>query len=129
MAAASMVFRTTYPCYANLLLEHSKQLFEFVDNYRGKYDASIIVARNYYGSFSGYGDELLWAAAWLFEAMEERFYLEYMTHNGDALGGTSLYFRNFCYIFVQGIVASSGVDTASQHQLAADHQFCKNHNS
>ncbi len=31
------------------------QLFEFADKYRGKYDASITVARNYYGSFSGYG--------------------------------------------------------------------------
>jgi hypothetical protein len=26
MAAASMIFRTTYPGYANLLLEHSKQV-------------------------------------------------------------------------------------------------------
>lgn len=33
----------------------SVQLFEFADKYRGKYDASIPVARNYYGSFSGYG--------------------------------------------------------------------------
>jgi hypothetical protein len=31
------------------------QLFTFADKYRGKYDASITVARNYYGSFSGYG--------------------------------------------------------------------------
>jgi hypothetical protein len=30
-------------------------LFQFADKYRGKYDASITVARNYYGSFSGYG--------------------------------------------------------------------------
>lgn len=95
MAAASMVFRTTYPGYANLLLEHSKQLFEFADKYRGKYDASITVARNYYGSFSGYGDELLWAAAWLFEATEERFYLEYLARNGDALGGTGWSINQF----------------------------------
>jgi hypothetical protein len=31
------------------------QLFQFADKYRGKYDSSITVARNYYGSFSGYG--------------------------------------------------------------------------
>ncbi|PUZ63537.1 hypothetical protein GQ55_3G075500 [Panicum hallii var. hallii] len=95
MAAASLVFRSTYPGYANLLLEHSKQLFAFADKYRGKYDASITVARNYYGSFSGYGDELLWAAAWLYEATEEGCYLEYLARNSDALGGTGWSINQF----------------------------------
>ncbi|KAF8725544.1 hypothetical protein HU200_020077 [Digitaria exilis] len=95
MAAASLVFRNTYPGYANLLLEHAKQLFTFADKYRGKYDASITVARNYYGSLSGYGDELLWAAAWLYEATEEGCYLEYLARNGDALGGTGWSINQF----------------------------------
>ncbi|KAL6864885.1 hypothetical protein ACP4OV_016036 [Aristida adscensionis] len=95
MAAAALVFRHKYPGYANLLLVHSKQLFEFADKYRGKYDASITVARNYYGSFSGYGDELLWAAAWLYEATEDRFYLDYLANNGDALGGTGWSINQF----------------------------------
>ena len=41
------------------------QLFAFADKYRGRYDASITVARNYYGSFSGYGvsnSETSWCA-------------------------------------------------------------------
>ncbi|CAL4896239.1 unnamed protein product [Urochloa decumbens] len=95
MAAASLVFRGAYPGYANLLLEHAKQLFAFADKYRGKYDASIPVARNYYGSFSGYGDELLWAAAWLYEATDEGCYLEYLARNGDALGGTGWSINQF----------------------------------
>ncbi|TVU16971.1 hypothetical protein EJB05_32976, partial [Eragrostis curvula] len=95
MAAAALVFRGAYPGYANLLLEHSKQLFAFADKYRGKYDASITVARNYYGSFSGYGDELLWAAAWLYEATEDGFYLDYLARNGDALGGTGWSINQF----------------------------------
>ncbi|GJM94886.1 hypothetical protein PR202_ga11569 [Eleusine coracana subsp. coracana] len=95
MAAASLVFRGKYPGYANLLLVHSKQLFAFADKYRGKYDASITVARNYYGSFSGYGDELLWAAAWLYEATEDGYYLEYLARNGDALGGTGWSINQF----------------------------------
>ncbi|XP_062232491.1 endoglucanase 15-like [Phragmites australis] len=95
MAAASLVFRNSYPGYANLLLEHSKQLFEFADKYRGKYDVSITVARNYYGSFSGYGDELLWAAAWLYEATEDKYYLDYLANNGDALGGTGWSINQF----------------------------------
>lgn len=64
------------------------KLFEFADKYRGKYDSSIRVARKYYGSVSGYGDELLWAAAWLYHATNDRYYLDYLGRNGDALGGT-----------------------------------------
>ncbi|KAF0917025.1 hypothetical protein E2562_016326 [Oryza meyeriana var. granulata] len=88
LAAASLVFRRFNPTYANQLLEHSKQLFDFADKYRGKYDNSIPIAKNFYGSFSGYGDELLWASAWLYQATNGRRYLDYLANNGDALGGT-----------------------------------------
>lgn len=33
-------------------------------------------------------DELLWAAAWLHQATGDRYYLDYLANNGDALGGT-----------------------------------------
>uniref|UniRef100_A0ACD5VC96 Uncharacterized protein n=1 Tax=Avena sativa TaxID=4498 RepID=A0ACD5VC96_AVESA len=88
MAAASLVFRRSNPGYANQLLQHSKQLFDFADKYRGRYDVSIPVARSYYGSVSGYGDELLWAAVWLFQATADGKYLDYLANNADALGGT-----------------------------------------
>ncbi|XP_047060308.1 endoglucanase 2-like [Lolium rigidum] len=88
MAAASLVFRRSNPGYASQLLQHSKQLFDFADKYRGRYDASIPVAKNYYGSVSGYGDELLWAATWLFHATGEGQYLDYLANHADALGGT-----------------------------------------
>ncbi|KAG0503534.1 hypothetical protein HPP92_003606 [Vanilla planifolia] len=88
MAAASIVFRRSDPSYSNQLLTHARQLFEFADKYRGKYDGSITVAQKYYRSVSGYGDELLWAAAWLYEATDESSYLDYLGNNGDALGGT-----------------------------------------
>ncbi|PKA58959.1 Endoglucanase 6 [Apostasia shenzhenica] len=88
MAGAAIVFRHSNPGYSNQLLAHAKQLFEFADKYRGKYDGSITVAQKYYGSVSGYGDELLWAAAWLHEATGEPCYLDYLANNGEALGGT-----------------------------------------
>ncbi|XP_058095965.1 endoglucanase 6-like isoform X2 [Magnolia sinica] len=88
MAAASLVFRHSNPAYAGELLNHAKQLFEFADKYRGKYDGSITVARKYYGSFSGYADELLWSAAWLYQATNDQYYLNYLGNNGDSLGGT-----------------------------------------
>ncbi|XP_042506171.1 endoglucanase 6-like [Macadamia integrifolia] len=88
MAAASLVFSHSDPSYANELLTHAKQLFEFADKYRGKYDSSITVARKYYQSYSGYADELLWSAAWLYQATNEEYYLDYLGQNGDSLGGT-----------------------------------------
>ncbi|CAO2175113.1 unnamed protein product [Urochloa humidicola] len=95
MAAASLVFRSSNPGYANQLLQHSKQLFDFADKHRGRYDSSITVARNYYASSSGYGDELLWAAAWLYEATGEGHYLDYVANNADALGGTGWSINEF----------------------------------
>ncbi|CAL9084395.1 unnamed protein product [Musa textilis] len=88
MAAASMVFQRSNPSYSCQLLSHAKQLFEFADKYRGKYDSSITVARRYYRSHSGYGDELLWAAAWLYHATHNRCYMDYLANNGGSLGGT-----------------------------------------
>lgn len=31
---------------------------------------------------------MLWAAAWLYQATNDRYYLDYLSNNGDALGGT-----------------------------------------
>jgi len=46
LAAASIVFRNVDPCYSNSLLTHARQLFDFANNYRGKYSDSITDARN-----------------------------------------------------------------------------------
>ncbi|KAE8658419.1 hypothetical protein F3Y22_tig00116971pilonHSYRG00436 [Hibiscus syriacus] len=88
MAAASIVFRCSNPTYFTELLRHAYQLFEFADKYRGKYDRSITVAQKYYRSVSGYNDELLWAAAWLYQASNNDYYLNYLGKNGDSMGGT-----------------------------------------
>ncbi|KAK4400949.1 Endoglucanase 6 [Sesamum angolense] len=88
MAAASIVFRRYNPSYSAELLKHAYELFDFADKYRGKYDSSITIAQKYYRSVSGYADELLWAAAWLYKATNDEYYLDYLGNNGDALGGT-----------------------------------------
>jgi endoglucanase len=87
MAAASIVFRNSNPTYSATLLGHSRQLFTFADTYRGAYDNSISVAKGYYNSWSGYDDELLWAAVWLFDATGENSYLQYVVNNAVSLGG------------------------------------------
>ncbi|XP_024993808.1 endoglucanase 6-like [Cynara cardunculus var. scolymus] len=109
MAAASIVFRRYNPAYSRELLTHAYQLFDFADKYRGKYDSSITVAQKYYRSVSGYADELLWGAAWLYKATNNQYYLNYLARNGDALGGTGWAMTEFGwdvkYAGVQTLVA------------------------
>jgi hypothetical protein len=58
------------------MLVHARQLFTFADTYRGDYSVSIPDAANFYKSYSGYTDELLWAAVWLYRATNEPIYLQ-----------------------------------------------------
>nr|AGP76420.1 endo-beta-1,4-glucanase 1 [Odontotermes hainanensis] len=74
LAAASIVLKTVDPSYSNNLITHAKQLFDFANNYRGKYSDSITDAASYYSSYD-YRDELVWAAAWLYRATNDSTYL------------------------------------------------------
>lgn len=93
MASASLVFRSTDSAYSRLLLKHARQLFAFADSYRGRYSDSIPGVQKYYNS-SGYGDELLWAAAWLYHATGDDSYLRYVTVEGNSFAnwGTNTWF-------------------------------------
>ncbi|KAL4019124.1 hypothetical protein IC575_022763 [Cucumis melo] len=77
LAAASIVFNHVNTNYSRKLLQHSKSLFEFADKFRGSYSASC----PFYCSYSGYQDELLWAAAWLYKASRNMKYLGYVLSN------------------------------------------------
>lgn len=73
-AAAAMLFRDVDNAYADELLKNAKQLYEFAENYQGKYSDSVIAANPAYTSWS-YGDELTSGAAWLYKATGEQSYL------------------------------------------------------
>src|SRR5690606_894543 len=75
MAASSIVFRPTDPAYADELLTHAKQLYTFADTVRGKYSDCITNATNFYRSWSGYHDELVWGAIRLYRATQDASYL------------------------------------------------------
>ena len=75
MASSSMVFADSDPAYAATLLTHAKQLYSFADTYRGKYSSCISDAQGYYNSWSGYNDELVWGAIWLYKATGDSSYL------------------------------------------------------
>ncbi|KAM7270622.1 hypothetical protein ACFE04_029836 [Oxalis oulophora] len=76
LAAASLAFKRTDPKYAKLLMSHSWQLFEFAKSHQGKYSDSIPQAHFY--SSSGFEDELVWAAAWIYRATKNKYALSYL---------------------------------------------------
>ncbi|RVX03077.1 Endoglucanase 13 [Vitis vinifera] len=83
-AAASMAFSKSDPSYSSQLLSHGKQLFDFAKTHQGLYQNSIPQAKFY--ASSGFEDELVWAAAWLYRATNDQTYVNYL---GSAnTGGT-----------------------------------------
>ncbi|MGF1719211.1 glycoside hydrolase family 9 protein [Vibrio kyushuensis] len=75
LAAISMIFESSDPEYAALLLKHAKELYLFADEYRGKYSDAISDATAFYNSWSGYQDEIVWGAIWLYRATGDESYL------------------------------------------------------
>ncbi|XP_078441609.1 glycosyl hydrolase 9A4 [Wolffia australiana] len=75
MAAASIVFRGSDHAYSRRLLNKAKLLFEFANTHRGTYDGEC----PFYCSYSGYNDELLWAATWLYAATKKAPYRKFIT--------------------------------------------------
>lgn len=73
------------------------QLFEFGDKYRGKYDASVEAVKSYYASVSGYMDELLWGAMWLYKATDNKEYLNYVINKAHYFGGTDWAITEFSW--------------------------------
>ncbi|XP_022131779.1 endoglucanase 16 [Momordica charantia] len=74
MASSSIVFRSVNKTYARRLLNKAKLLFQFAKAHKGTYDGEC----PFYCSFSGYNDELLWAATWLYIATKRPVYLKYV---------------------------------------------------
>lgn len=58
-------------------IEHAKNLFEIADTYRS--DDDYTAAAGYYDSWSGFWDQLFWAANWLYMATGEQEYLDKAT--------------------------------------------------
>ncbi|MCF6766563.1 glycoside hydrolase family 9 protein [Thiotrichales bacterium 19S3-7] len=57
-------------------LGHAISLYNFADEYRGKYSESIPSIQPFYNSWSGYQDELVWGALWLYIATQDNTYLQ-----------------------------------------------------
>ncbi|GMH11922.1 hypothetical protein Nepgr_013763 [Nepenthes gracilis] len=135
LAAASLAFKPYNSSYSHRLLAHAEQLFTFADTFRGLYDDSIPGSSQFYAS-SGFEDELLWAAAWLYRATQKDYYLQYVVKNAASMGGTGWAVREFSwdnkYAGVQILLSKvllEGRDavyasTLKQYQAKADFFAC-----
>ncbi|XP_022743287.1 endoglucanase 5-like [Durio zibethinus] len=135
LAAAAIAFKPYNSSYSDLLVVHAKKLFSFADRFRGLYDDSIQCAKQFYPS-SGYSDELLWAATWLFLATGEEQYLKYVVDNAVYMGGTGWAVKEFSwdnkYAGVQILLSkvlmeqkgSAYTSTLKQYQAKADYFAC-----
>ncbi|XP_076917362.1 endoglucanase 11-like [Bidens hawaiensis] len=132
MAAASIVFRTTNPHYSHLLLHHAKQLFEFGDKFRGKYDDDLKNVKGFYPSVSGYKDELLWAGLWLYKATRKMEYMDYVIQNAHSFGGITWAMQEFSWdVKYAGVQVMASMlhrdkhdETLNKYREKAEHYIC-----
>jgi len=130
MAAASIVFKTDDPTYSATLIAHAKQLYTFADTYRGKYSAAITDATSYYNSWSGYQDELVWGAIWLYMATNDAAYLTKAETEYDLLAkegqstdrsykwGIAWDDKSYgCYVLLAKLTGNAKYKTDAEHHL------------
>ncbi len=73
LAACAAVFKDTNRAYSEKCLTHAKQLYSFAET--TKSDAGYTAANSFYNSWSGFYDELAWAAMWLNIATGDSSYI------------------------------------------------------
>ncbi|CAI9775761.1 unnamed protein product [Fraxinus pennsylvanica] len=123
LAAASIVFNVTDSEYSAELLRHSKLLFEFADKFRGSYQGSC----PFYCSYSGYQDELLWAATWLYKASGDNSYLDYAASNAGWSQAVSEFSWDNKFAGAQTLLAKEfleGKTNLEKYKTCADSFVC-----
>ncbi|XP_025083452.1 uncharacterized protein LOC112557675 [Pomacea canaliculata] len=75
MACGAIAFQSKDKTFAEKLLQHSEQLFDFAQAHQGFYSSSVADAAAFYKS-NNYSDEVSWSAGWLFKATNQNKYLE-----------------------------------------------------
>ncbi|KAK1281661.1 hypothetical protein QJS10_CPB22g00009 [Acorus calamus] len=123
LASASIVFKNVNSSYSITLLTASQSLFAFADSYRGSYQGSC----PFYCSYTGYQDELLWAAAWLHKATENSQYLTYLSNNQGWSQAVSEFSWDNKFAGAQTLLTKeyvSGVTNMAKFKRDADSFIC-----
>eukprot|EP01132_Coremiostelium_polycephalum_P009018 gene9018-11045_t len=81
-----LIFKDSDSDYANQCLQHAKTLHNFGDTYRGVYSDSVPDAQNFYKSWSGYHDEIVWGSIWLYRATGDKDFLDRAISDYDSFG-------------------------------------------
>ena len=84
LAAASILFKDTDSSYSGTLAKHAVEIYDFADEYRGDYFVAVPEAAAYYRSYSGYLDELVFGAMWMYRLTGEEKYYEKFKAIADA---------------------------------------------
>ena len=137
LAAASLVFRSRDPAYSSKLLRAARQVFDFADRYRGSYSDSLSsVVCPFYCSYSGYQDELLWAATWLHLASSpspssQGMYMSYINSNGHNLGAEQDSYtvswddkRAATKVLLSKVLLQNRVESLRTYKAHADKYIC-----
>ncbi|KAF5731079.1 putative endo-1 4-beta-glucanase [Tripterygium wilfordii] len=112
LAASSMVFRPVDRDYSARLLKRARMVFEFADQYRGSYNDSLGPwVCPFYCDFSGYEDELIWGAAWLYKATRAPSYWLYVVDNIHNLENSAVKKVNSISYSTGGSFAEFGWDS------------------
>ncbi|KAL5728183.1 cellulase [Ranunculus cassubicifolius] len=112
LAASSIVFRASDISYSNSLLRRAISVFNFADKYQGSYNDSLGPwVCPFYCDYSGYQDELLWAAAWLQRATKSPMYWSYLVQNVHNLAKITVKSTETAGLSGGGSFAEFGWDT------------------
>ncbi|XP_065870696.1 endoglucanase 8-like [Euphorbia lathyris] len=88
LAASSLAFKNIDASYSKTLLERAAEVFEFADKYQGSYNTSVGEGVcPFYCDCSGYKDELVWGAAWMYKATNDQKYWNYVQTNINNMDG------------------------------------------
>ncbi|KAJ7564104.1 hypothetical protein O6H91_02G002200 [Diphasiastrum complanatum] len=123
LAAASIVFRVVDIAYSIKLLNASLALFNFSNNNQSSYTGEC----PFYCSYSGYYDELLWAASWLYKATLSSYYLEYLIEYKSLSTSISEFSWDMKLAGVQVLLSKfyfQGESSLLQYKQQADDFFC-----
>ncbi|WCJ36498.1 glycosyl hydrolase 9B1 [Euphorbia peplus] len=89
LAASSLAFKNLDASYSKILLDRAASVFEFADKYQGSYNTSVGEGVcPFYCDFSGYQDELVWGAAWMYKATNDEKYWNYVQTNINNMDGS-----------------------------------------
>ncbi len=66
-AIATILWKTLDPAFSAVCYGHAVDLYDFANTYQGKYSDSVPQVQEYYKSWSGFQDEMVWASLWMYK--------------------------------------------------------------